>query len=159
MKTRHKPNLPKQKGPRQLWSHRRKPDHYKDPRQGGGPPPARAHHYQPPQLNPDPRSSSIRRSQTGRPPSPSGNPSTQTPAPPREGRNAGSENQPKPLVQSKAHILTKHLTSHSLQNLHQDSVLEMLEDELPQLRESRVMLLGRLLPILINRSRHIPCSN
>ena len=29
-KTRHKPNLPKPKGPHQLWSHRRKPDHYKD---------------------------------------------------------------------------------------------------------------------------------
>ena len=49
-KTRHKPNQPKPKGPHQLWSHRRKPDHYKDPRPWGGPPPARAHHYQPPQL-------------------------------------------------------------------------------------------------------------
>ena len=38
-KTRHKPNQPKPKGPHQLWSHRRKPDHYKDPRQEGGPPP------------------------------------------------------------------------------------------------------------------------
>ena len=35
-KTRHKPNLPNPKGP-QLWSHRRKADHYKDPRPGGGP--------------------------------------------------------------------------------------------------------------------------
>ena len=38
-KTRHKRNPPKPKGPHQLWSHRRKPDHYKDPRPGGGPPP------------------------------------------------------------------------------------------------------------------------
>ena len=35
-KIRHKPNQPEPKGPYQLWSHRRKPDHYKDPRQGGG---------------------------------------------------------------------------------------------------------------------------
>ena len=39
-KNRHKPDPPKPKGPHQLWSHRRKPDHYKDPRPGGGPPPA-----------------------------------------------------------------------------------------------------------------------
>ena len=88
------------------------------------------------------KGASTRRSQPSRPPSPSGNPSTLTPAPPREGRNAGSavlfEKPPKPLVQSKAHILTKHSTSHSLQNLYQDSVLELLEDERPQLREGRV---------------------
>jgi len=54
-KTRHKPDPPKPKGPHQLWSHRRKPDHYKDPRPGGGPPPARTHHYQPPQLKPVPQ--------------------------------------------------------------------------------------------------------
>ena len=117
-KTRHKRNLPKPKGPHQLWSHRRKPDHYKDPRQGGGPPPPRAHHYQPPQLRQGPQPQSIRRSQTYLPPSPSGNPSTQTPAPPRESRNTGSavllEKPQKLLIQSKAHIVTKHSTPHCL---------------------------------------------
>ena len=34
---------------------------------------------------------------------------------------------PKPLIRAKAHILIKHSTRHSLQNLHQDSVLELLE--------------------------------
>ena len=32
-----------------------KPDQCKDPRPGGGPPPAQAHHYQPPQLKPGPQ--------------------------------------------------------------------------------------------------------
>ena len=54
-KTRHKPNQPKHKGPHQQCSHRRKPDHYKDPAQGGGPTPALAHHYQPPQLKQGPQ--------------------------------------------------------------------------------------------------------
>ena len=40
----------KLKRPHQLWSHRRKPDHYKNPRLGGGSALALAHHYQPPQL-------------------------------------------------------------------------------------------------------------
>jgi hypothetical protein len=66
---------------------------------------------------------------------------------------------PKPLIRAKAHILNKHSTRHSLQNLHQDSVLELLEDERPQLREGRVTRLRRLLPIVIYRSRRIPCSD
>ena len=50
----------------------------------------------------------------------------------------GNQTTTRTLGRGEGHILTKHSTRHSLQNLHQDSVLELLEDERPQLREGRV---------------------